>query len=516
MSDFKKKVGGLLRGEGFSAGAMTALIIAVVIVFNVILYTVVEMFGLYLHKKDSTDLSLSGSTDTLFAEAVEKAKIDGKKVKISFCYKEDEVKEHSTGSFVYTTAKNFEARYPDLIELDFIDIIKRKTDSGRGELIEDFDKYKTDMYGNETMILKNSVIFEYGNNYRVITDTYSTGGFANFFTLDTNGYATAYNGEEVMAGVISWVLSSDHKTAYFTQYHGEIADLAFSNLLASAGYFVNVVDLRREEIPEDADLVVISNPTSDFERSAEGSGVRSEIDRLADYLDRGGNLFVALDPYVKKLPVLEGFLSEAGISFASTEDKNGKLLKNLVKDPRNAITTDGFTLVTDYAGTDMAKALGAKVKKYNKDGNVIVSKAAALEIDESRGASALLLSSSASVAEAGGKTVNERGSYCIAAASERDTDGGKAKIFVISSIYLAVSDSLITNGYSNRDFVYALLDEFYGAGKVPYGCKVSLYDTTTLENLKLGTAKIYTALIMAVPLLVAVTGAVVIVRRKNR
>ena len=48
MSDFKKKVGGFLKGDGFSSGAMTALLIAVIIVLNVILYTLVEMFGLFL------------------------------------------------------------------------------------------------------------------------------------------------------------------------------------------------------------------------------------------------------------------------------------------------------------------------------------------------------------------------------------------------------------------------------------------------------------------------------------
>jgi hypothetical protein len=88
---------------------------------------------------------------------------------------------------------------------------------------------------------------ESGKNYRVITDVYSTGGYADFYTLDKEGYATSYNGEEVMAAMINWVLSEEHKTAYFTQYHGEIVDIAFSNLLACAGYYIDVVDLRKNE-----------------------------------------------------------------------------------------------------------------------------------------------------------------------------------------------------------------------------------------------------------------------------
>ena len=43
-----------------------------------------------------------------------------------------------------------------------------------------------------------------------------------------------------------------------------------------------------------------------------------------------------------------------------------------------------------------------------------------------------------------------------------------------------------------------------------------LYDTETLENLTMGTAKIYTALIMLIPAAAALVGAVILIRRKNR
>ena len=51
---------------------------------------------------------------------------------------------------------------------------------------------------------------------------------------------------------------------------------------------------------------------------------------------------------------------------------------------------------------------------------------------------------------------------------------------------------------------------------MPYGSKVILYDTETLQNLKLGTARVYTSLIMLVPAALFVVGTVTVVRRKNR
>ena len=506
MSNIKSKIKDTLGGEKFSASTMTALVLAVVAVVNVLLYTLVEFFGLYLYKPESDDLTISGATDALFTSAME----DGKKVTIYFCYSEDEVKNHDTGGYVYQTAKYFEERYPEFIELDYVNIITRRNKNGE---IVSLSKYQTDMHGNETPIYASSVIFECGNNYRVVTDTATSAGYAPFFTLNSDGEVTSYNGEEVIAGMISWVLTSEHRNAYFTQYHGETADVAFSNLLACAGYYVNVIDLRKEEVPEDADLVVISNPTSDFEAAREGSGLRAEIDRLRTYVARGGNLYVELDPYVKALPVLEKFISDCGISFSATETESGKKIRNMIKDSRNAITTDGFTLVTNFSDDEMSQRISANVSKYS-DGSVMVREASALEL--SGNAKPLLITSSAAVLEAGGDTVSAEGPFCVAAYSEVKTEDKVARVFVVPSIYLAVSDSLVTDGYANKDFIYSLLDEFFGAENLPYGCNAVLYDTQTLENLKMGTAKLYTALILLVPVAIAAVGTVVIVRRKSR
>ena len=94
--------------------------------------------------------------------------------------------------------------------------------------------------------------------------------------------------------------------------------------------------------------------------------------------------------------------------------------------------------------------------------------------------------------------------------------GASAKIFVVPSIYLAVSDALVSRGYSNKDFVYALLEKYFESGTAPYGCNDVIYETDTLENLTMRSARIYTAVIMAIPVALAVVGTVVIVKRRQR
>ena len=481
-----------------SEAAPTLLILAV-IVLNLIFSALSGALGLVVYAEEPLDLSISDVGDTLFAEAIE----DGRRVTVTFCMYEDALEAHSTGRFVHTTAKSFAEKYPDLIEIKYVNALTQLDSEGR---FFDFEKYKTDMRGEENKIYTTSVIFECEGNHRVVTDRISSAGFADFFTLDETLTATSYNGEETFASMVSWVLSGEHGTAYFTTGHGETATLNLYNVLTCAGYYVEEINLKRAEIPEDADLILISNPRLDFERAAETSDVRTELKRLKTYAERGGNFFVALDPYTKDLPVLLGFLSEFGIGLFDTED--GK--RQIIKDSSDAITTDGFTLVTSVADGE----LGDKVLENTDGGRIIIKDASPLSL--SGAAKPLLLSSPSAVCQSGGANTDTVGSYTIAATSSLTGESGTANMFVISSVYLAASDAIITAGYSNKDFLYSLFDELYGMGEMPYGCNSVVYDNQILENLTMGTARIYTAMLTVVPLILAAVGVVVVVRRKAR
>ena len=517
MNDFKRKVSAFFGSDGCASATVTALVICVVMVFNAMLFAATELFGWGFLYRNEIDYSISGNTDELFEKAIS----EGKKVKISFCMAEDDVKVHTTGGEVYTTVKNFAERYDGFIELDYINIITRRDKNGNLVNLSKYQTPQTDT-GEEsseqtkTPIFKTSVIFECGDNFRVLTDGTST-GFAYFYNLDSNRNIIAYNGEEVTASMISWVTADEHKKAYVTMRHGEQADAAFLNALTCAGYIVGEVDLRVSDVPDDADLLIISNPKSDFEAARPGEypdDIYTEIDRLREYAERGGNIFLSLDPYVKKLSILEGFVKEYGITFSSTDNGDAPSTRNIVKDVRDGITADGLSFLASYADTPLANSISDRVSEYG-DGKVLLKQVSALEI--SGNAKPLLLSSPSSRLESNGKTVSSDGNYVIAAYSEAPAENGKtSKVFVIPSIYAAVADSLTANKYSNKDFLYALFENFYGAEGMPYGCKPIFYDSQILENLTMGTAGVYTAAVMLIPVAIAVIGTVVIVRRKNR
>ena len=512
MKKLKDGLLGLFKGENPTATLTTCVVIAVLVLLNVIAFTLTSGLGLYLYAPEYSDLTISGSTDQLYSSVSL-----GKEVTVTFCMEEDDLKNHDTGSFVYTTALQFAERY-DFVKLKFVNMLTKRDENGE---FFDFDRYSEDMKGEKIPIRQNSVIFSQGASYRVLTDVRTTAGFADFFSLNSAGEAYAYCGEEVMASMIAWVLHDEHGTAYLTEKHGEGVDSGFLTMLTCAGYYVDTLNLRDKEIPSDAEMVVISNPTTDFYRLESGAEGRSEIEKLEEYLTEGGSLLVMLDPLVKELPVLEGFLKEWGIELIGREDENGTYSRAMVKNSDMGVTVDGYSFVAEYAPEKISSNIKSYAGIYNKNGRVLISRAAAIRVDGSLGAQSLLNSGAGSELVLGGNLMKDEPAgeygYSVAAATERrNEDGSLARVIVVPTAYLLAADAIVGERYVNRDFFYSALYTFFGAKSAPIGCNIVTYDNTLLENFTMRTARLMTAGILAIPAGLAVLGAVITIKRKNR
>ncbi len=501
-----ERLGAWFGGRSAAAIATTALIIAILVVINAVVYALTSAFNLYLYAPAKEEEPLSGNAGRLFEKVID----EDERVSIIFLNSRENLEGNSTGSLVLQTAEALAEAY-DFIDLRYVNFYTELDQDGNPV---DLEKYQTDMKGNTVSLHQNAVVFESEYGYRVLNSVYNGVGYVDFYTLDSSGYVTSYNGEEVIVSMLCWVMTSEHRTAYFTENHGETADPAFVNLLASAGYYVDVINLRQKEVPEDCALLIISGPTSDFERGS-GKKIRAEIERIDDYLLRGGDMYVALDPLVKELPVLEEFLLEKGFALSSTTDKNGTVVRNIVKDDVDAITTDGYTFVATHAEGYVAETIHSNISGFGS-GRVLMSDVACLELSGT--AVPLLVSSTSSVLYADGERTATGGSYPVVAFNELDSavQGDKSRITVVAGVYLTASEALINKGYSNKDFTYSLLGELYDAECTPYGMKELLYASSMLENFTMGTARVIFAIIMALPLALAVTGVVIIIRRRNR
>lgn len=512
MKNFKEKCLKFLRGEKTTGAAITALLIGAVIAFNAIVYALTVGFGLYYTPTEELDMSITDSSDGKFAS------YEGAGVDVIFCRAsstfDEETGRQDQAFFFHKTAKEFEKRYPNLVNIKYVNVLTKRMEPDN-QIFEKLTEFQKDEKGEIAYPLyENSIIFDYptNNKHRVVTDAASAAFYAN--TSDDSSDYQAYVGEEVFSSMLSWVLAKDTKKAYFTTYHGESSEVYFASMLACAGYEIDIIDLRKQDVPDDADLIIISNPTKDFEASVVGGPV-SEMARLEDYLNNGGSLYVSLDPYANKLHNLERMLKESyGISYKET-NKDGKTLKNIVRDTNASISTDNFTLLASFADSKYAREIEGVIDEFDS-GEVRLRECAALNVEGA--AEKLLVTSSASSLYAGGERVDKDGSYCVGAVAptKNASDTKYGNIFVVSSVYLTANDALMTKGCANRDFIYSVLDTVFAANNAPYGCTPIHLNTQALENLTMRTARIYTVLILAIPAALAVTGFVIVRKRKNR
>ncbi len=516
MNKFLKKMKGWATGRGGMNTAMTVLIILTVMFLNAILYSLTASGGWYLYEPPKTVEALSGSTDRIFEGADEE-------VTIVFLREEEDMQGDAISSTVYQTATALAERH-SFISLEFVNFYTRRyyDEELEREVVFPVDRFKTDMRGKEVQGFNEwSVVFIAGDitdensTYHVLPSTQ----YSSFFTFDSAGTIYAYNGEEVLASMVSWVLSDEHPTAYLTTGHGEMLDSAFTNMLTCAGYYLDLVDLSKSEVPADAELLIVFNPTSDFEYSVDGS-VRTEIDRLGDYMyKRGGDLYVCMDPELdKRLPAFESFLAERGFVFAASEE-DGSYNREIISDPDNGISTDGYTFVAEFADNGIAMDIKRAITERGVSASVLAANMGRIIIPEGSTAVPILTASSGAETYAGGERKDREGGYAVCAYNDipaaSDVDK-RSSIFVCYGTYVSSAAAMVTNGYSNKDFMFSVMNYGFGSTAMPIGCVDLVFVGDILQGFTMSTARLFTALIMAIPVIIGIVGAVIVIRRKYR
>lgn len=467
-------------------------VLALLIVANLILNAFATRFGWYLYEKERYEHTVGEASRSLLSDVPE-----GERVRVIFCMAEEELKGDEIYALVLSTVRQLAERH-SFIDVEFVNIY---LNPGRVKHYRE----RTTVTGEKVVspITEESVIFSRGEGEG---EVFRVESLESFFILDDTRMITAYNGEETALSCLLWTLRDEHPVAGFTGSHGESYGdmLAFYTTLVAAGYDISLLDLT-EEIPAGTELIVIANPKWDFDR---GSGIRAELDRLSEFLDGGGDLFVSLDPYAKMpLTGLREFLAERGL--AASQD--------VVRDMTNSITYDGYTLVTEPADGPLGTAMSDRIGSYT-DARTLVREASTITCSEvgSWQAEPLLLSSPSAETYRDGKRVGDAGRYAVLAASVAETEGGRATVILSSSVYLLANDALNSATYANRDSVLAAL-ELASERQVPIGCHILAVGNDRLEDLTMGTARLYaTLLILALPLAIGAVGAAVLIRRKNR
>lgn len=468
MKDKKKILNVASKGGSYSI-VVTAIVIAILIVVNVLVSVLPTKYTKY--DISSSQLYSITSSTKVVVNALEKD------VTIYWVVQNDQ--EDSI-------IENLLDKYDSLS--DHITVVKKNPD-----VYPTF----TQTYTSET-VANNSLIVECGDKYRYIaySDIYLTD-----VDYTTYSYNYSFDGEGAITSAIDYVVSDELPKIYTLQGHGE-SDLPseFSSQLEKENYEVESLSLLNiDEVPEDADCLLIYAPTSDISEE--------EATLLENYVNNGGKLLVMAGPTQDgTLTNLYSVLSSYGVDAV-----DGIVIEN----DRNYYTFQmPYILLPEMQSSDITDPL------INSNYYVIFPLAQGLTIQSTSSATSLLTSSSTSYSKVDGYNLTTYdkedddidGSFALAVQVNTSNDG--SLIWFGSSYYLEDSYNAYSSG-ANLDMTMNALSELIGEREaVSIRSKSLNYNYLTISESNASTLK--TWMIGIIPGVFVIYGIITVIERRRK
>ena len=204
--------------------------------------------------------------------------------------------------------------------------------------------------GENSEVLNAAELYEYD-----YSDYYTTGA-AN----------VTFGGEKQISSAIYKLTAAAESHAYYTTNHGEQAlTSSLTEALKAQNIDAQPLDLLTGTIPEDCDLLIISDPASDFA----ADGLVDEIAQLQAYLENGGKVLLTTSGYTET-PNLDAVMAQFGLA-----REPGLVVEG---DAGHALYGYPYSLFPDYAAADESTALDG----VNQSTHVMLSVAQGITITE--------------------------------------------------------------------------------------------------------------------------------------
>lgn len=221
-------------------------------------------------------------------------------------------------------------------------------------------------------VANNSLIVECGDVNRYIS-------YSDIFVTETDmttySQSTSFDGEGALTSAISYVVSDELPKLYLLEGHGEgeLPDTFAEHIEKDNIETESFSLLNEDEIPEDADAILIYAPTSDI--SEEEKGI------LEDYTKNGGKLLVI-----------------AGLTEDGTLENLYSLLSDYSVEPVEGVVVEGdrshyafsvpYVLLPDMTSNDITQSL------LDENYYAILPVAQGMQVNDTTGAVTTLLSTS--------------------------------------------------------------------------------------------------------------------------
>lgn len=259
--------------------AMTSIVIAIVIVFNMIVNLIPE-------NKRQFDIS---STNIYEISSKSKKIINNVDYDVTFYV----LAEKSNTDKRIKTFINKYASLSDKIHITWIDPVLHPSALTK--------------YGTE----ENNIVISCKKTNRTTTVSFDDILASSTSYYSTSSSASSFDGDGQLTSALNYVTSNKEYKAYYTSGHGEssLSSEVTSLLTKSRISTSDLLLMTATSIPDDCDLLIIDGATSDF--------TKDEVKLLSSYLKKGGKVVTLLAQTNKSMKNLYGLLKDYGLTVQS-------------------------------------------------------------------------------------------------------------------------------------------------------------------------------------------------------
>lgn len=259
--------------------AMTSIVIAIVIVFNMIVNLIPE-------NKRQFDIS---STNIYEISSKSKKIINKVDHDVTFYV----LAEKSSTDKRIKTFINKYASLSDKIHIKWIDPVLHPSALTK--------------YGAE----ENNIVISCKKTNRTTTVSFDDILVSSASYYSTSSSASSFDGDGQLTSALNYVTSDKEYKAYYTSGHEEssLSSEVTSLLTKSRISTSDLLLMTATSIPDDCDLLIIDGATSDF--------TKDEVKLLSSYLKRGGKVVTLLAQTNKSMKNLYGLLKDYGLTVQS-------------------------------------------------------------------------------------------------------------------------------------------------------------------------------------------------------
>lgn len=256
--------------------AMTSIVIAIVIVFNMIVNLIPE-------NKRQFDIS---STNIYEISSKSKKIINNVDHDVTFYV----LAEKSNTDKRIKTFINKYASLSDKIHIKWIDPVLHPSALTK--------------YGTE----ENNIVISCKKTNRTTTVSFDDILVSSASYYSTSSSASSFDGDGQLTSALNYVTSNKEYKAYYTSGHGEssLSSGVTSLLTKSRISTSDLLLMTATSIPDDCDLLIIDGATSDF--------TKDEVKLLSSYLKKGGKVVTLLAQTNKSMKNLYGLLKDYGLT----------------------------------------------------------------------------------------------------------------------------------------------------------------------------------------------------------